>query len=284
MSQTSSARSLLPSAFAGRAGQHFATPGGRFARKIVEGAQLAWKWAHNVERWAEVPPAKRIEMRRESSSTVRAPTWEQMDRCVKALSGWSKRVGIVLRYSGLRIGEVMQLKWTDIDLDAATLTIRKEVDKSRRGRAIPISPYLVAHLRRWERDDEYIIRTGSTIRLRHRQPRAKDFRKAWQRAGVPADIWQRRPSRAFRKGFKSNLLALGVMPDAIDFLQGHKLGGGARERYIDPRALNLEQVVAAVPRIAKRPPPVPSRRTTRVGSPPRPHPVPPPAPKKRRRR
>jgi len=243
-------------------------------RKIVEGVQLAWAWADNVEQWPEVPPAKRIEMKREAAGPVHAPTWEEMDRCISALSGWSKRVAIVLRYTGLRIGEVMQLKWSDLDLDHATLTLRKEIDKSRRGRTIPISQLLVDRLRTWDRDDDYLIRTGSKIILRHRQPRAKDFRRAWRKAGVPPHVWEGRPSHAFRKGFKSCLLRDGAAPDAVDHLQGHVLGG-ARSRYIDPDALRLDETVAMVPRVLKWPPPIPPGSTKR-SSPVRRSPPPPP--------
>lgn len=213
---------------------------------------------------------------------MRAPDWSQLDACIHALKGWPKHVALVLRYTGLRIGEVMLLRWSDVDLDHARLTVRKEIDKSRRGRVVPISAHLVAVLRTWERPTDYLITSGSTTRLRHRQPRAKDFAKAWARSGVPADRWQRQPTHAFRKGFKSALLQQAVTPDAIDYLQGHKLGGGARGRYIDPWvALNLEGAVAQVPAIApppvKAPPPLPVRRAPTAHR----RPAPPPPPQKR---
>ena len=81
--------------------------------------------------------------------------------------------------------------------------------------------------------------------------RARDFARAWQRAGVPIEV-RKQPTHAFRKGFKSGLLALGGHPDAIDFLQGHVLGRGSRSRYIDPyTALPLKETVALVPTIQR---------------------------------
>ena len=46
------------------------------------------------------------------------------------------------------------------------------------------------------------------------------------------------------------MLALGVAPDAVDFLQGHELGEGARGRYVDPwQAFPLVDAVAKVPKL-----------------------------------
>lgn len=53
-----------------------------------------------------------------------------------------------------------------------------------------------------------------------------------------------------RAGFKANMLALGAHPDAVDHLQGHKLGRGSRDRYIDVwLALPLAEIVDLVPKL-----------------------------------
>lgn len=48
--------------------------------------------------------------------------------------------------AGLRWNEVATLQWRDIDWDARAIQIRAEVEKSRRGRMVPISKELVAVL------------------------------------------------------------------------------------------------------------------------------------------
>ena len=64
---------------------------------------------------------------------------------------------------------------------------------------------------------------------RERQARQRDASRTWDRAGVRADVWEREPFHAFRNAFKTNMLALGAHPDAVDHLQGHKLGRGSRD-------------------------------------------------------
>jgi DNA-binding NarL/FixJ family response regulator len=64
---------------------------------------------------------------------------------------------------------------------------------------------------------------------------------------VRREVWYRRPDHAFRRGFKTGLLARKAIADAVDFLQGH-VGGGARARYIDAwQALPLRETIAMVP-------------------------------------
>ncbi len=96
----------------------------------------------------------------------------------------------------------------------------------------------------------YLIPSGRRKGERERQARARDIARAWKRAGVREEAWVQ-PDDAFRRGFKSGLLALGAHPDAVDYIQGHALGrGGARARYIDPwQALPLRETVKLIPKI-----------------------------------
>ena len=218
-------------------------------RKIVEVVQLAWKWADESGRWPnEIPRARKIEMVRSAPPPVVAPTWKQMDAAVHQCRGWHKKVAIILRYTGLRVSEVMLLKWEDINLQDAMLTIRAEISKNGVGRIIPVTPHLIREMSLWDQSQDWVIASGrKKSTQRHRQARARDFARAWERAGVSKEA-KNQPTHAFRKGWKSGMLALNAHPDAVDFLQGHVLGRGSRSRYIDPwTALPLIQVVGLVP-------------------------------------
>jgi integrase len=221
------------------------------ARKIAEVAQLCWQWADESERFGNIPRPKRIEMLRSAPPPVMAPTWAEMDACLAASRSWHHNVVLFLRYTGLRVGESMLLEWRDVNLELGTLTIRPETSKTGNGRVIPLSPHLVAVLGNWEKEDIYLIPSGRKKGDRYRQARARDIARAWERAGVRKEVWDGSPDHAFRRGFKSGLLALGAHPDAIDYLQGHSLGkGGARARYIDPwAALPLKATVQLIPTV-----------------------------------
>jgi len=221
------------------------------ARKITEVAQLAWAWADDSERWPDdIPRPRAIEMVRVQPKVVVAPSWDEMDRCVHACDGWIRKLAVILRYTGLRVGETMQLLWSDVDLETARLTIRPEIDKSKRGRVIPFSPHLIEELAGFGVRQGYVVPETSRGGARERQAVSKYMADRWRKTGVRVEAYRGDPHHAYRKGFKSGMLALGAHTDAVDYLQGHKLGGGARGRYIDPwMALRLDDVVKTIPKI-----------------------------------
>ncbi len=221
------------------------------ARKIVEVAQLMWLWAEDSDRWPEqIPRPRKIEMKRARPRRVKAPTWDEMDRCIAAATGWQQRLLTVLRFTGLRVGETMLLTWDDIDMDSRELFIDASISKNREERTIPISPLLVAELAGWGVRTGYLVPSPRAKGPRYRQPRDRDVSRAWQRAGVPERIWKGAPHHAFRKGFKSQMLLAGAAADAVDFLQGHVPRGG-RGRCIDmERAFDWDQVLGLIPAMA----------------------------------
>ena len=214
--------------------------------KSVRAAQLLWRWAEESERWPGIPRPRTVELPRTIPGAVVAPSWAEMDACIAACRGWQRALATWLRYTGLRAGESMQLRWTDVDLARGTLTIRPEIDKTGQGRVVPLAPPILDEIATWGVREGYLLPCG---RLNHRRdPRARDIARAWVRSGAREAIYRQRPEHAFRRGWKSGMLALGCDRDAVDFLQGHGLGAGSRGRYIDPwAALPLVETVARVP-------------------------------------
>jgi len=221
------------------------------ARKIVEVVQLAWRWAYDSERWPDlIPLPRRIDMMRAPAVAVHAPTWAEMDACVHQLSGWKRELAVILRYTGLRVSETMQLRWELVDLERGRLTILRQMDKSGRGRTIPISHHLSAEMASWGQRDGYVV-SYSGKQERHKAALAKYFNAAWAAAEIRSEVWTGNSTKAFRKGIKSGLLRMQASPDAVDFLQGHQLGVGARRSYIDAGFLPLEETVALIPKITR---------------------------------
>jgi integrase len=221
-------------------------------RKIVEVVQLAWEWAYNDDELAEgVPSPRSIEMRRKEGAPTVAPTWTEMDAVIHAFpeGSWQRQLAIVLRFTGLRVQQALGLRWDDVDMDEATLTIRGELGKSRqerRGRIVPLSPHLMSILAGWGKREGYLIPTNRQAR-RERLARPRDLGRAWDRAGVRKGAWEGRPHHAFRKGFVSELRRAGADPDVVEVLVGHSLG--LRGVYTDPDALPMREAVALIPPI-----------------------------------
>lgn len=220
-------------------------------RKNIEVIQLCWQWLYDEDdSGATVPLPRKLRLRRQPTAMTVAPTWAEMDTCINALNSWHRTLAIVLRFTGLRVQQVMSLTWKDVDFERARLTIRGELGKSKqeqRGRIIPLSHHLLEWMRTFRRDDRSWIIVSNRVRggNRERAPRARDFAAAWERAGIREDAWKQRPHHSFRKGFVSGLKRAGADPDAVEFLVGHSLG--LRGVYIDPEALPLRETVDLIP-------------------------------------
>ena len=244
-------RGLLAEYYAvlSESGRHGHERGAETVRKHMQVIELMWTWAHqNDDEWEGlVPRPRRLKMTRTPPPLTVAPTWDEMDACLDACHGWHWQLALLLRFTGLRVQQAMDLRWTDVDLDRATLSVRGELGKSqqeRRGRIVPISPHLVEHLRAWERHDEFIVQCAREAGPREREARGRDMARAWRRAGVRSQACKQ-PHHAFRKGFISELKRAGADDEAVEYLVGHSLG--LRGVYTDPDALPLRGAVALIP-------------------------------------
>ena len=211
----------------------------------VGAVHRAWAWAADQEEWEEqVPRPRRVEMPSIPAARTIAPTWDEMDRVIGAARLEPlRRVLLLQRCTGLRVGQVLRLDWSDFDLDAERLHVRPELGKSRAekaGRYVPVAPALLPVLRAWGPLPE-----GSLVGKTY--VRNADVARAWRAAAVDPRKWRRRSTHAFRKGFVSGLRKGGADPDAVEFLVGHTLG--LIGVYTDPEALPLLEAVRLVPEV-----------------------------------
>ena len=234
-------------------GRHGRTRKPQTSQKIVASVEVFWKWAYEQDDYGEVIPRPRhLPFARPPRTPTVAPTWEEMDRCVAACSGWHRQLAIILRFTGLRVQQAMLLRWADFDLKGATLLIRGELGKTpqeRAGRIIPISEHLVEEVKAMAplpKRKGFVIPCGrKPDGPRAREARARDMVRAWKRAGVREEAWKQRPHHAYRKGIRSGLKRLGADDMAVEFLLGHSLGIAGI--YTDPEAMPLRDAVNLIP-------------------------------------
>lgn len=218
-----------------------------YANKCARIVHAAWEWMYDHDTLGDlvVRPPRKLLLPTVSSTPVSAPTFAQLDAMVEHISvGWHQQVATVMRFTGLRIGQVVRLHWDDFDLEGASLTIRGELGKSkkeRRGRIIPISAHLVAELAGWGKREGSLFPVSILAKGNRPRTRVKDWRavaaaaskgigRAWAVSGLPKALYGKRPAHAFRKGFRTGLRALGAAPPAIDALVGHVSGGSTGDR------------------------------------------------------
>lgn len=218
--------------------------------KYTRSVHQLWRWAFEDDTFGEFTPrAKTLRLKAPPAAHARALPWSDIDRVVGLAHGRHKQLLTVLRYTGLRVDQAMQLEWADFDLGAATLYVRPELGKTRTekiGRLLPISPHFVAELAGWGVREGFVVPAGLK---ESREGRGRDVWRFFERAEIDPKFWRQRPHHAFRLAFETNLKAAGVDTEAVEFYVGHDLK--IRATYNDPWALPLAELAAAIPKIGE---------------------------------
>jgi integrase len=131
----------------------------RYAHAILSGAlRQAVRW-----RLLAVNPASAVDLPRLKAREMQALGPDEAGRLRKALAGTRfEALFLVLLGTGLRPGEAFALRWEDVDLEAARVTVQRTLPKRRQRdpvtfeepktarsrRQVPLPPTLVAALRR----------------------------------------------------------------------------------------------------------------------------------------
>ena len=253
----------------------------------------AWEWAYDSDLYGDdVPRPRRPDLPRVSPprSTV-APTWAEMDLVIEAAAGsgqqdWRRKMFILMRYTGLRVSQVMRLLWSDLDLELGLLTVRPELGKTqqeRAGRIVPICQAAHAEVAGWGRREGYVIpapentadEDGEETEAPKRRRTEQEIRKPdWGTStkiigraaarlhpapdGVTPEIERARsafvarfpsPHHSFRHGFVTGLLVAGASERSVQILVGHAGGGVTRSTYTDAWQLmpELRRAVELIP-------------------------------------
>jgi integrase len=64
-----------------------------------------------------------------------------------AAAAWWRAILVFLQMTGWRIGEILSLEWSDVNLDAGTAITRAAVNKGKRDSVVGLHPVVVDHLR-----------------------------------------------------------------------------------------------------------------------------------------
>ena len=161
------------------------------------------------------------------------PTWKQMDAFIEAARiEWLRRAAWLARCQGLRISQVLRLRWTDVDVAEGGLQVRRgRGAKGKKTRTVPLAPVLQREMKGW-------LKIGNKETICGYLPSAPPnttFSRCWKRSGVPREVWFRHSSHAFRKGVNDGLDGLGIHPQGIADYIGHTYASGGRDEAVLPR-------------------------------------------------
>lgn len=121
----------------------------RTVAKELNMLAFAWRWGREMG-YCPARDLPRVNVR--VHGYVRnhsTPAREEADAVLDAVDGWRRTALLLLAATGGRIGEISELRWEDVDLAGATLTLRGKTGE----RVVPMLPDVVGFLRDLPRSD-----------------------------------------------------------------------------------------------------------------------------------
>jgi integrase len=197
----------------------------------------ALRLAHRRDTLASV-----IAVRRLPERNARQGFFErgELDQVVAALPEYLQDLVRVAYVTAWRRGELVSLRWSDVDRDGGVIRLRPEHSKNGRGRTVAIEGDLRAIIeRRWQA--RQLKGTDGTVRVAelvfHRDGHLLgDFRKAWAAACIAAELYRvvgtnadgsdkKIPARLFhdlRRSGVRNMVRAGVPERVAMEISGHR--------------------------------------------------------------
>lgn len=179
--------------------------------------------------WGRVPdnPVKRVKLFRENRNRERFLTSEEKELLLKHSSDWMRPLLITALGTGMRKGELLSLKWVNVNLDQNVIFIPES--KGGRPRHIPMNSEVAEIMKRhpkrgpwvFSREDGTQMDEDGLLRFSFERLRLKLMRQ-----GVPPFVFH-----DLRHTFGSNLAMKGADAVTIMQLMGHS-SLSVTERYM----------------------------------------------------
>jgi len=221
------------------------------AAKLRDG--FAWETVHHIrcalskvlgtaEEWDYISdnPARKTRLPRRDCNPERPVVTPQQVKClVAALPEPAKSIALLLVLTGLRIGELLALRWKNVNLDNKVLRVTESVyeghfdqPKTRRSvRAIPLGQEAVSTLFALRQDvsgpEQLIFATHSGRPLCRRNLLQRQLRPTCKELGLPTITWH-----ALRHCHATLLDAVGAPLGTVQALLGHASPEVTRQIYL----------------------------------------------------
>jgi integrase len=227
------------------------TPATRNRYKTALSAVLKWAQQRG---WIADNPARLVPARPENNKRVRFLAVEERERllasCKISRNAALYPATVVLLATGGRLMEIMSLRWCDVDLDAATITIH--TSKNGDARRVPLPGDAVTVLRHWQARGKFVPSPSALIFPADTDPtKPADLRRSWQTALRHAGITDFR-RHDLRHSAASALAAAGASLLTIGAVLGHR-SASATQRYAHLAENDLRDAVeraAALKRVS----------------------------------
>jgi integrase len=167
---------------------------------------------------ADKNPMAAVERLREHNVRDRVLSLEEFQRLLDALPSSLHLVVIMAFYTGMRHGEILNLRWNQIDLSKGSIRLEGVDTKTQRGRLVPLNVTLTALLK--DAMQSPVRCTTGHIFHRNGQP-IKSIRGTFDKACREADLSDFH-FHDFRHTAVTNMRRAGIDPLTAMKITGHK--------------------------------------------------------------
>jgi integrase len=206
---------------------------------------LSWEELQRLIEAAKKGPLKRIRKAYKGGTLppeVRKEHKEQGER--------NSLIWMMLAYTGLRVGELRRLIWSDVDLEAGTLTVRADVSKNNEQAVLPLHTDLMETLEKLrrkitsEKEPVVFVPEGLAGNILHRDLELAGIERI-DAAGRSVDC------HSLRHTFGTLLNSWGVDPKTIQSLMRHKSPHLTFGFYVHTDREKMQEAVACLPSFMK---------------------------------
>lgn len=171
----------------------------------------------------------------------RALTIDEYLRLVDAAPLHLKAMIVIGVTTGMRVGEIRQLRWAHVDRKAGVFRLPREITKTKRARIVPVSPQIIETINSLPRHLHGFVITFNGNPMVGLSGVKRGFESACKKAGLKYGLKQ--PNgiifHDLRRTAKTNMLKAGVGKEYRDMILGHSLQGMDRH-YISESELEGE--------------------------------------------
>jgi integrase len=217
----------------------------------------------------EIPYAPKVKQLRVTLADFQFLSFEETERFLRAAAPEWRAFLVTALKTGLRVGELLALRWEDLDLVAGRIVVRRTLwhdqegtPKGGRNREVPLSDEAVATLQAHRHlKGPYVFCERDGKRLNHN--RVKDV---VPRTCARAGLAKRLTTHDLRHTFASHLVMRGVALKAVQELLGHAtIDMTMRYAHLSPDV--KRDAVQVLDRPPMRPAGAESSRTTGASAP-----------------
>jgi len=158
-------------------------------------------------------PVQKVKFLPENNVRDRVLNEEEFEKLLQVSPEHLKPILICAYETGMRLGEILPLRWEQVNLGNRIITLRSGETKTGEGRKVPISPRLYEVLSSLGRAGEYVFT--------YQGERVKSIRRSFKRARQRAGIRDFR-FHDFRHTFVTRMRRKGVPDRVIMNITGHK--------------------------------------------------------------